>query len=142
MEQVPSLNKMENRVCKLLYISKRFLNWIRCFTGSQCKLLQAQLVDEKRGSLQIIRQIIFWMPWRRLRSLTRYTGQKWVTVMESARNQGISQCNSSWFTQMTLNSGKITYVVETGFPYKIYLSRKGKTWIKNNTKITNFICWG
>ena len=36
----------------------------------------------------------------------RYTGQKWVTVIKSARNQGIGQCNSSWFTQMTPNSGR------------------------------------
>ena len=33
-------------------------------------------------------------------------------------------------------------VVETRFTYRIDLSRKCKTRIKNNTKITNFTCWG
>ena len=115
-----------------VYVSKRFLSWIHCFTGSQCKLLRAQLVDEKRGSLQTIWQIVFWMPWRWLRSLTDIPRQKWVTVIKSDSNQGIGQCNSSWFTQMKPNSSKITYVVETWYMYRIYLSRKCKTRIKNN----------
>ena len=50
--------------------------------------------------------------------------------------------NSSWFAQMTPNSGKLTYIVETRFTYRIDLNRKYKTRIKNNTKITNFIGWG
>ena len=73
-----------------LYVSKRFLNWIRCFTGSQCKLLRAQLVNEKRGSLQIIWIMVILTHWRRsgktIKILDRYTGQKWVTLIKSASN--------------------------------------------------------